>query len=69
MRYARRHRMVVIVVDGHTVQQGSFNYTKAAEEKNAENVLVSWNNPKLAEVYLKDWGRHWEHSEPVAARY
>jgi phosphatidylserine/phosphatidylglycerophosphate/cardiolipin synthase-like enzyme len=59
----------VIVVDGHTVQQGSFNYTKAAEEKNGENVLVNWNNPKLAEVYLKDWRRHWEHSDAIAARY
>ena len=59
----------VIIVDGHTVQQGSFNYTKAAEEKNGENVLVNWNNPKLAEAYLKDWKRHWEHSEAVAARY
>ncbi len=59
----------VIIVDGHTVQQGSFNYTKAAEEKNGENVLVNWNNPKLAEVYLKDWKKHWEHSESVAARY
>ena len=59
----------VIIVDGHTVQQGSFNYTKAAEEKNGENVLVNWNNPKLADVYLKDWKRHWEHSDAVAARY
>jgi len=59
----------VIIVDGHTVQQGSFNYTKAAEEKNGENVLVSWNNPELAEVYLKDWKRHWDHSDAVAARY
>ena len=59
----------VLVVDGHTVQQGSFNYTKAAEDNNAENVLVNWNNPKLAEVYLRDWKRHWEHSEAVAARY
>jgi phosphatidylserine/phosphatidylglycerophosphate/cardiolipin synthase-like enzyme len=59
----------VIVVDGRTVEQGSFNYTRAAEDKNAENVLVNWNNPKLAEVYLKDWKRHWDHSEPVAARY
>ena len=58
----------VIIVDGHTVQQGSFNYTKAAEEKNGENVLVNWNNPKLAEVYLKDWKRHWDHGESVAAR-
>lgn len=40
----------VIIVDGHTVQQGSFNYTKAAESSNAENVLVNWNNPKLADV-------------------
>src|ERR1035437_1843910 len=59
----------VIIVDGHTVQQGSFNYTKAAEDSNGENVLVNWDNVKLAEVYLKDWQRHWEQSEPVAARY
>lgn len=59
----------IIIVDGHTVQQGSFNYTRAAEEKNGENVLVNWNNAKLAEVYLKDWKRHWEHSDAVAARY
>jgi hypothetical protein len=50
-------------VDGRTVEQGSFSYTKAAEEKNAENVLVNWDNPKLADVYLKDWKRHWDHSE------
>ena len=67
-RHAIAHNKVIIV-DGHTVQQGSFNYTKAAEASNGENVLVNWNNPKLAEVYLKDWKRHWEHSEPVAARY
>jgi len=59
----------VIVVDGHTVEQGSFNYTKAAENSNAENVLVNWDNRRLAEVYLRDWQRHWDHSEPVAARY
>ena len=59
----------VIIVDGHTVQQGSFNYTKAAEESNGENVLVNWDNRQLAEVYLKDWQRHWDHSDPVAARY
>jgi phosphatidylserine/phosphatidylglycerophosphate/cardiolipin synthase-like enzyme len=67
-KHAIAHNKVVIV-DGHTVQQGSFNYTKAAEEKNGENVLVNWNNAKLAEVYLKDWKRHWEHSDAVAARY
>jgi phosphatidylserine/phosphatidylglycerophosphate/cardiolipin synthase-like enzyme len=59
----------VIIVDGRTVEQGSFNYTKAAENSNAENVLVNWDNAKLAEVYLRDWMRHWEHSEAMAARY
>jgi phosphatidylserine/phosphatidylglycerophosphate/cardiolipin synthase-like enzyme len=59
----------VIIVDGHTVQQGSFNYTKTAEESNGENVLVNWDNRKLAEVYLNNWKRHWDHSEAVAARY
>jgi len=67
-KHAIAHNKVIIVV-GHTVQQGSFNYTKAAEQNNGENVLVNWNNPKLAEVYLKDWKRHWDHSDPVAARY
>jgi len=59
----------VIIVDSKTVEQGSFNYTRAAENSNAENVLVNWDNPRLAEVYLRDWRRHWDHSEPVAARY
>jgi len=59
----------VIIVDGRTVEQGSFNYTRAAENSNAENVLVNWDNAKLAELYLKDWQRHWDHSEAVAARY
>jgi phosphatidylserine/phosphatidylglycerophosphate/cardiolipin synthase-like enzyme len=30
----------VMVIDGKTVITGSFNFTKAAEEKNAENLLV-----------------------------
>jgi phosphatidylserine/phosphatidylglycerophosphate/cardiolipin synthase-like enzyme len=29
----------VIIIDGETVITGSFNFTKAAEEKNAENLL------------------------------
>jgi len=52
-----------------TVEQGSTNYTRAANESNAENVPVSSNNAKLAEVHLRDWQRHWDHSETVAATY
>jgi phosphatidylserine/phosphatidylglycerophosphate/cardiolipin synthase-like enzyme len=30
----------VMVIDGETVITGSFNFTKAAQERNAENVLI-----------------------------
>jgi phosphatidylserine/phosphatidylglycerophosphate/cardiolipin synthase-like enzyme len=30
----------IIIIDSHTVLTGSFNFTKAAEENNAENLLV-----------------------------
>jgi phosphatidylserine/phosphatidylglycerophosphate/cardiolipin synthase-like enzyme len=32
----------------------SFNFTKAAEEKNAENLLII-RNKKLAEIYIDNW--------------
>jgi phosphatidylserine/phosphatidylglycerophosphate/cardiolipin synthase-like enzyme len=52
----------VMVIDGETVITGSFNFTKAAEEKNAENLLVI-RDRKLAERYTKNWQEHEKHSE------
>jgi phosphatidylserine/phosphatidylglycerophosphate/cardiolipin synthase-like enzyme len=52
----------VIVIDGETVITGSFNFTKAAEENNAENLLII-NDKKLAEQYIKNWQKHAQHSE------
>ena len=52
----------VIVVDGKTVITGSFNFTKGAEEKNAENLLVIRSN-ELAAKYLENWQAHSKHSE------
>ena len=43
---------------------GSFNFTQAAQHKNAENVLVMRENPALIEFYLKNWHHHYEHSQP-----
>ncbi len=43
----------VMIIDGETVITGSFNFTKAAEEKNAENLLVI-RDKKLAERYTKN---------------
>lgn len=43
-----------IVVDGRTVEEGSFNYTSSAEKRNPENVVVL-NNHRLAEQYVREW--------------
>jgi phosphatidylserine/phosphatidylglycerophosphate/cardiolipin synthase-like enzyme len=53
----------VMVIDWETVITGSFNFTKAAEEKNAENLLII-RNKELAKMYLDNWMKHREHSEP-----
>lgn len=51
-----------LVSDSAHVQQGSYNYTRAAAKSNAENALVVWNNPALAQAYAKDWQIHWDHA-------
>jgi phosphatidylserine/phosphatidylglycerophosphate/cardiolipin synthase-like enzyme len=52
----------VMVIDKATVITGSFNFTKAAEDKNAENLLII-KSKDLAKLYLENWGEHREHSE------
>jgi len=53
----------VIVLDGERVITGSFNFTRAAQERNAENLLVI-SDKVLAARYADNWHRHAEHSEP-----
>jgi len=52
----------VILIDGEIVITGSFNFTKAAEEANAENVLVI-RDAALAKRYAENWSEHRKHSE------
>ncbi len=52
----------VMVIDGAIVITGSFNFTKAAEEKNAENLLII-KDKALAQLYMENWERHRGHSE------
>ena len=54
----------VIVIDDSTVLTGSFNFSKAAEEKNAENLLVLKGSSKLAQVYATNVNAHAAHSHP-----
>ena len=53
----------IIIIDKTTLITGSFNFTNAAEEKNAENLLVIKGNKALVERYIKNFEVHKEHSE------
>ena len=54
----------VLVIDGKHVITGSFNFTRAAQSRNAENVLVVTDAAELASSYTgtsTDGQRHHAH--------
>ena len=53
----------VILIDGETVITGSFNFSKAAEERNAENLLIIEGRPDLASAYTANFEKHLGHAE------
>lgn len=57
----------VMVMDSSVVITGSFNFTKAAEENNAENLLIL-RSRDLAAKYIENWKVHDGHSEPYVRR-
>ena len=54
----------IVIIDGETVLTGSFNFTKAAETSNAENLLCL-RDAGLAAAYGENWERHLAHSHPA----
>lgn len=60
-RHAIAHNKVM-VIDGKTLVTGSFNFTKGAEEKNAENLLIL-DAPELTKLYREEWEKHRGHAE------
>jgi len=57
----------IIIIDGAVVITGSFNFTSAAEEHNAENLLVI-RDPDLALLYLRNRLEHRKHSQEYQGR-
>jgi phosphatidylserine/phosphatidylglycerophosphate/cardiolipin synthase-like enzyme len=55
-RYPIMHDKFIVVDSAH-IETGSFNYSFAAAERNAENALVMWNNPLLAAQYQNEFER------------
>jgi len=60
-KHAIAHNKIMIL-DGEVVITGSFNFTKAAEESNAENLLVI-RDKAIAEQYTANWNEHSQHSD------
>jgi phosphatidylserine/phosphatidylglycerophosphate/cardiolipin synthase-like enzyme len=56
----------VMVIDNATVITGSFNFSKAAEEKNVENLLVLTEAPALVQAYTANIQAHAAHSQPYS---
>lgn len=50
----------VIVSDGWHTEVGSFNFSRATDRSNSENVLVVWDDPVVAQKYLNHWTSRWE---------
>jgi len=45
----------VMIIDGKNIITGSFNFTKSAQDKNAENVLIILDEPTIAKKYIINW--------------
>jgi phosphatidylserine/phosphatidylglycerophosphate/cardiolipin synthase-like enzyme len=59
--YAAFHNKVVVVDAGTpsaVVVTGSYNFTQAAQERNAENVVVISASPEVEERFARDFERH-----------
>lgn len=54
------HNMVM-TTDGCTPITGSFNFTKSAEDRNAENLLLL-ESPEVVGLDGEEFQRHMEHS-------
>jgi len=59
------HSKVMVIDNGTanaTVITGSYNFTNAAQFKNAENLLIIRGNKALTDAYARNWQRHRPHS-------
>jgi phosphatidylserine/phosphatidylglycerophosphate/cardiolipin synthase-like enzyme len=69
VRYQSAHNKIMVIDDSTadaTVITGSYNWTYAAQYKNAENVLILRQNPDVAHAYAANWRRHRADALPYA---
>lgn len=52
----------VMIFDGKAVFTGSFNFTKAAQQRNAENGMLVRGDDALTKAYLANWDKRYSVS-------
>ncbi|MCI3205197.1 MULTISPECIES: phospholipase D family protein [Pandoraea] len=62
------HHDKTIIVDGATVETGSFNFAKSAETENSENVVVIRGMPDVARQYVEHWQSRWDSGQAYVAK-
>lgn len=57
--------MLIDAAEEHpAVLTGSYNWTYAAQHRNAENLLILRDHPELARAYFDNWQRHAAAAKP-----
>ena len=51
----------VFVIDGKIVAFGSYNFSKSAEEKNDEDLIVVYSGP-IAQQFIEEFYRVWNQA-------
>ncbi|WP_342742202.1 MULTISPECIES: phospholipase D family nuclease [unclassified Wolbachia] len=54
----------IMIIDNQKIITGSFNFSDAAQKKNAENLLVITGSPSLVEQYVENWKDRQLQSRP-----
>lgn len=54
----------IMIIDNQKIITGSFNFSDAAQKKNAENLLVITGSPSLVEQYVENWKDRQLQSKP-----
>ena len=71
VRLDTRHgvaRSNIIIIDRKVIITGGFGFTSEAETSNAENLVIIRNAPKVADLYVRSFESHLNHSVPYAPR-
>ena len=55
----------IMIIDDETLITGSYNWTAAAENRNAENLLIIKQEPQTLQLYVQNFERRKEASKAL----